>query len=297
MDCGSGRRVFRGRVRKESRMANYYLLETSSLALFLPFLPPAQQREAEQGRLRVVGAVEEDLAVGAAAFSRIGDTAQLAYLAVSPAYQKRGIATEMLRYLCSVLPVLDCFAVSVTLTAGHPAEAAMSRIMERLGGQREEGPVQVVCPISALRGSPLLSALLDKHSGRVVSLEQTAAISLRELDAQLLQKGAVSTHVDWSHFDPRLSFFGLDEHHKLNCCICAVREENGISVEWIYTTPSGAKTLIMAVLELLRVCEEEFPPDARFSAVLVDSGARKLLERLAGDKAEERAALRWYVEL
>lgn len=278
-------------------MADYYILNQKSLTLFLPFLHPDDQQGATCGELRVVGAVEEQTAVGAAVFSRVGEDAFLRGIAVSPAYQHQGIAEGMLRYLCSVLPALDCFSLTVSVAPNHPAEPIIAKLMQKLGGEITDGPSLISCPIAALRESPLLKPLLTAESGKVVSMKDMSGMDLREFGNDLLHKGVISVPMDWETFDPQLSFFGMTEKREISCCVCAVQSGDGISVEWIYTEPSAARELVMAVVALLRRCETVCPPDACFSAVLIDDSARKLLERLGGDRVKYQAAGQWKIAL
>ena len=278
-------------------MADYYILDRGNLKFFLPFLSSALRSGAEQGRFLVAGAVEDGLAVGAAAFSKAGSEARLESIAVSPEYQRYGIASGLLRYLRSVLPALGCFALNASLAPGQAKETAVKNLLEGLGFQAVSGPTMISCTIAALRSSPLLQPILHTEIRGVVPMKDVPQLRLRELGAALLQQGITASPLDWEVFDPELSFFGLNERQEISCCVCALREENGISVEWIYTTPASAKRLVLAVVALLRACEENFPPDARFSAVLVDNSARKLLEHLGGDAVTYTAATQWRLDL
>lgn len=278
-------------------MADYYILNRENLKFFLPFLSPDQQRGAQQGSLLVAGAVEDELAVGAAVFSKAGSEARLDSVAVSPAYQRCGIASGLLRYLCSVLPALDCFALKASLAPGQPENTAVQGLLESLGFQAQPGPALISCPIAALQTSPLLQPLLHTKGGGIVPMKDVPKLRLREFRNSLLLQGTTASPLDWEAFDPELSFFGLDERQNISCCVCAVRTQTGISVEWIYTTHASAKRLVLVVVALLRACQEQCPPDACFSAVLVDDSARKLLEHLAGDAVTYTAATQWRLDL
>ncbi|MCF2615744.1 GNAT family N-acetyltransferase [Oscillibacter valericigenes] len=278
-------------------MADYYILDQENLKFFLPFLSPALRRGAEQGAFLVAGAVEDNLAVGAAAFSKAGSEARLESIAVSPEYQRYGIASGLLRYLRSVLPALDCFALKASLAPGQAKETAVKSLLESLGFQAVSGPTMISCPIAALRSSPLLQPLLHTEIQGVAPMKDVPKPRLREFGTALLQQGTTASPLDWEVFDPELSFFGLNERQEISCCVCTLQEENGISVEWLYTTPAGVKRLVLAVVALLRACEERFPPDALFSAVLVDDSARNLLEHLGGDAVTYTAAMQWRLDL
>ena len=278
-------------------MADYYILDRENLKLFLPFLPPALRHGAEQGTFLVAGAVEDELAVGAASFSKAGSEARLESIAVSPEYQRYGIASGLLRYLRSVLPALGCFALNASLAPGQAKETAVKNLLECLGFQAVSGPTMISCPIAALRSSPLLQPLLHSDLRGIVPMKDVPKLRLKELGTSLLQQGTIVSPLDWEVFDPELSFFSLNERQEISCCVCALREENSISVEWLYTTPAGVKRLVLAVVALLRACEERFPPDALFSAVLVDGSARNLLEHLGGDAVTYTAATQWHLDL
>ena len=278
-------------------MADYYILDHENLKFFLPFLSPALRRGAEQGAFLVAGAVEDNLAVGAAAFSKAGSEARLESIAVSPEYQRYGIASGLLRYLRSVLPALGCFALNASLAPGQAKEAVVKNLLEGVGFQAVSGPTMISCPIAALQSSTLLQPLLHSDLRGIVPMKDVPKLRLREFGVSMLQQGITASPLDWEIFDPELSFFGLNERQEVSCCVCALREENGISVEWLYTTPAGVKRLVLTVAALLHACEEQFPPDALFSAVLVDDSARNLLEHLGGDAVTYTAATQWRLDL
>lgn len=278
-------------------MVEYHLLEAGSLSPFLPFFSPEQQIGLRSGRLTAAGAVEDGAAVGAAAFQKVGTEARLDYIAVSPDFQRRGIATGLLSYLRTVLPLLDCDTLWADLVHELGPDSPVACLLASLGAQAEQGPAVISCPVSALLTSPMLSPLLEKELPGVLPLKDVPPLCLRECRTLLQHAGITAAPLDWELFDPDLSFCGLNAHQEIDSCVCTLRQAQDISVEWIYAAPGGTKQLIFSVVALLQTARAQLPPDARFSAVLLHPRLNDLLVRLAGDAVTYRYATHWTWDL
>ncbi|MBU5435512.1 GNAT family N-acetyltransferase [Pseudoflavonifractor sp. MSJ-37] len=278
-------------------MTEYHLLDAASLPPFLPFFSSEWQAGLRSGLLTAAGAVEDGVAVGAAAFQRIGADARLDYIAVSPDFQRQGIATGLLSYLRTVLPLLDCDTLWTDLVHELGPDSPGARLLASLGAQAEQGPAVISCPVSALLTSPMLSPLLEKEFPSVLPLRDVPLLCLRECQSLLHHTGITAAPLDWETFDPDLSFCGLNAQQEIDSCVCTLRQAQDISVEWIYAAPGRTKQLIFSVVALLQTARTQLPPDARFSAVLLHPRLNDLLVHLAGDAVTYRYATRWTWDL
>lgn len=278
-------------------MAEYYLLRQESLSGFLTFLTPEQQRRARTGELLVAGAVEDDIAVGAAGLLKKEEEMWLESVAISPDYQHRGIASGLLQYLCEVLPLLDCDRLATELAPGFAADSPAGRLLRRAGWQCEQGLAIASCPVSTLMSSHLMSPLLGRRASGILPLKEIPSASLREFQKKLQAKGIVDLSRDWESFDPDLSFCGLNGEQEITCCLCTLRQVQDISIEWIYATKAGTKQLAFTIAAALSAAKNQLSPDARISAVMLNSRATDFLNHLAGESVTYSYATYWSKDL
>lgn len=278
-------------------MAEYYLLKRESLPGFLTFLTPEQQQRAMTGELLVAGAVEDAIAVGAAGLLKKEEEMWLESVAVSPDYQHRGIASGLLQYLCEVLPLLDCDRLVTELAPGLGEESPAGRLLRRGSWQCEQGLEIASCPVSALMSSHLMSPLLGRRASGILPLNEIPSASLWKFQKKLQSKGIVDLSRDWESFDPNLSFCGLNGEQEIICCLCTLRQVQDISIEWIYATKAGTKQLALTIAAALSAAKNQLSPDARISAVMLNSKGTDLLNHLAGDAVTYSYATHWSKDL
>lgn len=270
-------------------MAEYYMLDKAHRALFTPFLYPSDREDPE---LRVLGAVQGRLAIGAMAVDAAGGGgAVLRSVAVSPEWQRRGVALGMLHEARTVLPQLGCESLRATLAPDlpgrEPAEALLAKAGFQLAG---EAPAIAECPLSAFLESPALRPFLGKRHPGVVPLGQIPRVSLKKLTAGLMQGGHLALPLDWQRFSPTLSFCGMPDGTNVTCCVCLRRWEKGVYVEWVYTRPASTRTMMEAIAAAVSSSVEECGPEGLCGAVLTNDPASSLLEKLAGTALRRQAA-------
>lgn len=206
-------------------MAEYYMLDKSHRAPFTPFLYPSDR---EDSRLRVVGAAEGKLAIGALAISDAGDgQGLLRSIAVSPEWQRRGVALGMLEYARAALPKLGRDSLMTCLAPELPGQEPVKALLKKAGFQASSGPVIAECPLSAFLESPALKPFLGgKHAG-VVPLGQVPGAALKKMNGKLLSGGDLALPLDWERFSPSMSFCGMADGVNITCCVCLRRWKRG----------------------------------------------------------------------
>lgn len=276
-------------------MAEYYLLDKSHRAPFTPFLYPSDR---EDSQLRVVGAAEGTLAIGALAVSDAGDgEARLRSIAVSPEWQRRGAALGMLEYARTVLPKLGCDSLMACLAPELPGQEPVKALLKKAGFQAAMGPVVTECPLSAFLDSPVLKPFLGrKHTG-VVPLGQISGAALKKINGRLMSGGDLAFPLDWGRFSPTMSFCGMADGANITCCVCLRRWKRGIFIEWVYAEPASVRTLMAAIAEAVSAAERECGPEAVCGAVLTNDAASPLLEKLAGKSLQRSVSTRYELAL
>lgn len=276
--------------------ADCYLLDEAHVTPFLPFLYPSGREDAQKGRIRVIGAAKNGAAIGALAFSTAAETAVIQSIAVSPEYQRKGFALDMLQYLRDVLPLLDCWEITATLAPDLPGREAVEAILKQTGFQQEQGPALVDCSLSAFQAAASLQPFFPpENRKKAIPLSRVPDLSRRALNVELQEKGAAA--LDWEHFDPDLSFCGLPDGTSISCCVGLSRRENGVQVEWLYVRANAARTMAEVLAAAISAAVEAYGPEGRCTAVLVNDAAGTLLEKLVGRAAQRTETLRWRLPL
>lgn len=277
-------------------MAETYLLDKAHRALFTPFLYPSDRTDPT---LHVLGAVEDRLAVGALAVDAAGGGgAVLRSVAVSPEWQRRGVALGMLHQARTVLPQLGCGQLRAVLAPALPGREPAESLLKKAGFRSAEtSPAIAECPLSAILSAPVLKPFLGKRQPGVVPLGKIPRPALRKLSQELVQGGLLALPLDWERFSPTLSFCGMPDGINVTCCVCLRRWEQGVYVEWAYTRPASMKTMMSAIASAAAAAGEACGPEGRCGAVLTNDAASSLLEKLAGTALEKRAASCYEMEL
>lgn len=270
-------------------MAETYLLDRAHRTQFTPFLYPSDRADPA---LRVFGAVEDRLAVGALAVETVhGGGAVLRSVAVSPDWQRRGVALGMLRQARTVLPQLGCGQLRAVLAPALPGREPTESLLKKAGFQSAgTAPAVAECPLSAILSSPVLKPFLGKRQPGVLPLGKIPRPALRKLSQELVQGGLLALPLDWERFSPTLSFCGMPDGVNVTCCICLRRWEQGVYVEWAYTKPAAMKTMMSAIASSAAAAGEECGEGGRCGAVLTNDAASSLLEKLAGTSMVKRSA-------
>lgn len=271
------------------------MLDKSHRAPFTPFLYPSDR---EDSRLRVVGAAEGKLAIGALAVSDAGDGgALLRSIAVSPEWQRRGVALGMLEYARIALPKLGCGSLMTCLAPELPGREPVKALLKKAGFQASSGPVIAECPLSAFLESPVLKPFLGgKHAG-VVPLGQVSGAALKKMNGKLMSGGDLALPLDWERFSPSMSFCGMTDGVNITCCVCLRRWKQGVFIEWAYAGPASVRTLMAAIAEAVSAAEKECGPEAVCGAVLTNDAASPLLEKLAGTSLRRSVSTRYELAL
>lgn len=271
------------------------MLDKSHRAPFTPFLYPSDR---EDSSLRIVGAAEGKLAVGALAVSDAGDRrGLLRSIAVSPEWQRRGVALGMLEYARTALPKLGCASLMTCLARELPGQGPVKALLKKAGFQASGGPVIAECPLSAFLESPVLKPFLGgKHAG-VVPLGRVSGAALRKMNGRLISGGDLALPLDWERFSPSMSFCGMTDGLNITCCVCLRRWKRGVFIEWVYGESASVRTLMAAIAAAVSAAEKECGPEAVCGAVLTGGAASPLLEKLAGTPLRQSVSTRYELAL
>lgn len=128
-------------------MTTYIRITDETMHWFLPLLPDSEQTALRaQAAVYAVGAVCDETACGVLVFGGTDMLLEVRYLSVAKAYQRRGIGTGMLRFLCRHAYAHDT-AVSVIFAAENLSDPVylFFASLDNFSVAREQG---YVCEIS-----------------------------------------------------------------------------------------------------------------------------------------------------
>ena len=228
-------------------------IDNTNRSFFGPFLLEASERSS-QNILRL-GAIEDGVACGAAAFEINDVSAELLTLFVAPDYRRRGIGRAL----------LDAFT-SLTVNT-DVASLAVSFMPEEKDGLTD---FFTAAGFECFGGSPVLSldyedtkncSTLDKYllkadrSGIALSVDELSDIQRHQLDSTLRSYGTSLGEVEVGSFSPELSFAYFNNGSLLAGMFCSMPGDQ-LNIDFLFSRVANAGPTLTIIDQLVRSAAE-----------------------------------------
>jgi N-acetylglutamate synthase-like GNAT family acetyltransferase len=246
-------------------------------------LPEAWEK-LEKEETFLVGALEDEIPVGAALWELETTSARLLSIAVENEHRRRGIGTALLRYSMKVLHQLICDGIyAITL----PEEEAAARLLESYGMTSEaeasasfKTTLEDVEKVKYLQGKNSHTIALEEVSQSNYNYFLNQYVSM---DNRLFQKEL---------FEQTCSRFIVREQ-QIVAGIFVEKEESGLSVAWLHSATNKAEDLIYLLQDAVGECTRIYPKDTVIRFTCYSDALLKIIHKLFDGKIEFDLVQMW----
>lgn len=266
-------------------MIHFYFIKGREAVNFSDFIYPEDRKRAEAGNIYIVGAVDDETAVGALTWGLKGDVAQIYSIVLADAYQGKGIARQLLSFFKERVILFDAYEIQADLLASDSAFCKLDDLFRQEGFTVHEGSLFFQMSLADLSLLPIMGKVKEDRTG---SIKKLAAISQRErfkFQNHMMKSGKLMSELDWSLFDEELSFLGFRES-KAVCGLFISDQGTGVHVEWIYVEMQNAPLFFSAMKAVVNAVEARYGREVQFSGVLATEKSEEFFIKLVGDRKE-----------
>lgn len=255
--------------------------------LFRPLIPAELHSQMEEENVFLVGAIEENKAVGAAVLELGELTLELLSVVVAPAWRRRGVGASIL---------LRCTALAQEISVRAFEVAAPSSMTELEGFfsslpwlRCEPASSYVEVQVGDLKKIPLLAG----GAPNAIPLEQVPILAYRDYLRKTFPEDP--TQCLRQDLDLRVSQ-AIVKNGEIRACALVMPSEDGVSLSWLHNTSSDK----LAVLILLRaavaaVCTY-YPEDASIQFSVDSEQLESFSEKLLAGVGRREQMNVWAIE-
>ena len=210
-------------------------LGNENLEGFENVISPEDLKEADFA----VGAVEDERAVGAAAFQILDETdsLELSYIFVDPDERRKGTGRFLLEETVKELEARAVFA-------GFPESDELVDFFGKTGFSLAADGDCYEIPARTFIDSPVVSRLLEStKTDGVTTLDELSDTMKRALDSEIRKGGFPNSVLKDSYYGP-LSFVYADaDSNSTAACLLCSRQDNDVVVELLFSSAGDVSTM------------------------------------------------------
>lgn len=254
--------------------------------LFAPLMPASVAERLKDDRVFLVGAVEEQQAVGAAVLELQKDRVQLLSVAVAPKWRRRGIGRALMERCVTLVQATCAQSFYAVLGADVGELGAFFNALTWFQPREEAVCYQV--SLGELRGVALLTGSASK------------ARALEDVDYYSYQKYLTATFVAdhtqcaRQQLDQRVSQV-IWEEGKITACILFSRTEQGLSLSWIQNKSRDKLALLYLLRAAMAAACRYYPDSAQITFSADTPQVLQLALRLLGKQTRREAMHAWEI--
>ena len=236
---------------------------------------PEAWEDLEKEETFLVGAIENGISLGVALWELETTSARLLSIVVESEHRRKGIATALLRYSMKVLHQLNCDGVYAIIL---PEEKAVAKLLESFGMSSE-----------AEESSSFSITLQDVEKIKYFQGKNCHTVAIKEIP-QGVYNYFLNQNVSLDNRMFEKSLFEQD------CSRCIVRErqivagifiekeDNGLSVAWLYSATNKAEDLFYLLQDAVRECVRIYPKDTVIRFTCFSDALLKIIHKFFDGK-------------
>lgn len=257
-------------------MAEYYVLNKANRELFMPFIPEYIRETFAKEEKIVIGAVEDNLAIGALTGTIKDSVFLIDYIAVSPDYQKKHIATEMIEFLQEKMDDMKVEELLATYSLGTSYAEALHNIFESTDFDIEQADEHAF-KVADLKNVKNIAFFEGKELD-VLSLENVPVTILRQFNQKLKNDYGNVGSVNWDNFDKEMSFVKINEVDEIEFCLLVNTVGGNVGLDWMHVGTKDLKDLSEILAALVYKTEATCGQDSYIS--VLDESAKAFFKGL-----------------
>ena len=235
----------------------------------------------------VAGAIEDNRAVGAVAFSVMKETASLVldYIYVDPDFRRKGVGSALIK---EVVERANPIGVHVAFRN----DDELIPFFEKNGFMLAEDAGIYEVKITDMRSSDATNRLLGgKHTEKYVKVLDLLELQKKALDIELL-KADIDLSVSEADINKNISFVSLEPgtDNPKSCILCSIMEDS-IMVKLLFSATGDYSTLGGLFKEFYKAIEAEDLIDKKLVFTTDEDSIVTLITKMSNGKAKKTGAM------
>ncbi len=261
----------------------YLINNPEQKSAFFGLILPEVLPRMEENNVFLIGAVEEDHAVGAAVMAVEAMGAELLSIAVTEGHRRQGIGSALLRQCVRVLRRISIQSLEALVLED---ETEASALMEAFGMECSgEGAAHYEISL----GAKELDVLLGK-AACVVPLKEIQDYQYRNyMKKAFPAEGNLSNR---EAFEQNVSQVFVEDG-QIVASLLAEKTEDGISLGWFSSWKKEPKVPMWLLRGALKEARERYPQEIKISFAAFEPSVIRLADKLLGNAVEKLEVRRW----
>lgn len=280
-------------------MISFYFIKGKETINFTNFLYPSDRKNAEAEKVYIVGAVDDETAVGALTWSLKDDVAQIHSIVLADAYRGIGISKMLLRFFMERAILFDAYEIQADLSTNDTAFQKLDALFRQEGFTVHEGSLVFQMPLSRLSQLPIMKEVKEDRKGEIKKLAMVSQHERFKFQDHMMQNKALMSELDWDLYDKELSFLGFRES-KAVCGLFISDNGTSVHIEWIYVEKQDVLLFASVLKAVQNALEARHGKEVQISGVLATQRSEQIFHKLFGDEKEgiiEQRGCRYRYEL
>lgn len=250
----------------------YLIRKSAQVTAFSGLILPDILPRLEEPPVYLLGAVDGNCPAGAAVLAIETGCAQILSIAVSPAHQRRGVGSALLRHC---VRLLRRTAIQTLYAVLAPEETDAAALLASFGMEPQDSGVS--CRLTL--GDALAQTTLRGSTPKTYSLSEIPSALLREYLHDSFPNGHVADAPE--RFDPQISRLRMEENRITGCLLATAGAR--ISVDWFASQSSDKLTPLYLLRGALAAAETAYPPETPVLFAAYEPAVCRLTEKLFPD--------------
>lgn len=266
-------------------MILFYFVKDKESVNFSNFLYPADRRNAERGNVYIVGAVDDETAVGALTWSLIDHVAQIHSIVLADAYQGKGISKQLLRFFMERVILFDAYEIQTNLIKNDDSFYKLDALFRQEGFTVHEGSLFFQVSLTSLSQLPVMKKIKEDRTGNVKKLAMASQYERFKFQTHMMRSNELMSELDWDLYDEELSFLGFREARAV-CGLFISDNGTGVHIEWMYVEKPDTLLFFSAMKAAQNAVEARYGKNVLVSGVLATQKSEQFFSKLLEDGKE-----------
>jgi len=279
-------------------MIEYTLLDRKKAEVYQAYLTPEVYERRLEKKVFFYGASTETEIVGVAALEA-GQESELLSVAVSPAWQRQGIGSELVDRAGDLLKENGASLFTTYLSGTEEEIEGLDTFLWRCGfNLTEEQPVGNFIVEDAKESEILKKAAGTRMPKEVCTLSEVPAI-VEKTFANYLQTQDQYYGWDSGRIRKDLSAVYLEKQGITACVLLSEGEEKELILEFAYVDAACHDQLALLHLlgHSLNLISEKYPKDTKMSIITMNPVSENILTKILGENLKRESIRRYEIEL
>ena len=234
------------------------------------------------GSQLAVGAIVDDMAVGAALFDAVDEILMLDYIYVSSEYRRKGIATKMINGLISEISFAEPSAIHVNFPG--EAEDLLGLFLSLHFKLFRDGTSFSVSSDAFMQSDVMKKITSQKIRSRIIRVSEMTEKNKKTVRDAFEKADLFPNMAEDPALSKDLSIVSLDEKDVPRSCLLAMEGEDTVVIHYLVNFRNETAALLEIINAFSKLVEVKYKNGCNIRFVTMDEKMQAFVEKLVDDK-------------